>query len=330
MELPSALGETLQEGQGLIGNLRLLKQKDELFLRTPHQARVFLKNDEIPQLISKANPDLLKQQVQWISSYNSRYHRQSNPNNHVNDMVRKLQGLLSASGMRGSVETIAHNSTQQKTVRLRIEGSQRPDEIIVIGAHFDSIVGWSGSGPAPGADDDASGSANILETARILLEQKKRPERTLEFFWYAGEEGGLLGSKEVAQTYSNQRKDVKAVLQLDMTLFAGNGAFTIGNIGDNTNPWLRDYLKQINDQFLNVSLIDDECGYGCSDHASWHAQGFPALTPFEATMSTMNRSIHTARDKIDSSSNFEHSNVFTKIALIFAWDLGNSNLAPPR
>jgi leucyl aminopeptidase len=162
------------------------------------------------------------------------------------------------------------------------------------------------------------------------LERNQAPERTLEFFWYAGEESGLLGSAEIAEDYKNNGRDVVGVLQLDMTLFPGNGELVIGNVSDFTDAWLRDYFVRINDAYLHARLVDDKCGYGCSDHASWHRRGYATLLPFEATTQTMNPDIHTERDLITSRSSFSHSAVFARLAVIFALDLGNSTQRPPR
>lgn len=144
-----------------------------------------------------------------------------------------------------------------------------------------------------------------------------------------GEESGLLGSAEIAQNYKQQQKSVIAVLQLDMTLHPGEGEFVIGNVTDFTSAWLRDYFEQMNNLYLKIKLVEDKCGYGCSDHASWYRNGYSTLLPFEATSATMNKKIHTSDDVINSQSNFKHSLVFAKLAILFGLDLANSDLAPP-
>ncbi len=144
--------------------------------------------------------------------------------------------------------------------------------------------------------------------------------------WYAGEESGLLGSAEIAQTYKQKNANVVGVLQLDMTLFAGDGEFTLGSMTDYTSVFLRNLLVELNRLYVNAKIIESKCGYSCSDHASWYRQGFPTLMPFEATMEKMNNQIHTTNDVINSSSNFRHSAMFSKIAIAFAMELGNSNL----
>jgi leucyl aminopeptidase len=283
---------------------------------------------EIVGALQQLQSAKIRETVEWLSAYPTRFNRGTEPNKHVNDFAAKLQALIQGVSYPVSVELISHRNTPQKSVKLTITGAVRPNELVVLGGHLDSIVGWSGGGRAPGADDNASGSASLLEALRILLTQPQ-PQRTVEFMWYAGEESGLLGSAEIAETYKNQQKNVIAVLQLDMTLFPGDGEFRISSMSDFTSPWLRDYLKAINLAYLNVEIMDDRCGYGCSDHASWHRRGFPALFPTEARFNSSFRHIHTVRDVINDSFSFEHALIFSKIALVFGMDLANSEMKQP-
>jgi leucyl aminopeptidase len=203
-------------------------------------------------------------------------------------------------------------------------GKERPEEVVVLGGHLDSIANW-GFGNAPGADDNASGSSNLLEALRIVIAQGQ-PARSIEFFWYAGEEGGLIGSSEIAQNYRKEGRNVIGVLQLDMTLFPGEGELVMGDMTDFTHPWLRTYLKTLSDHYVGARWREDSCGYGCSDHASWHRQGYPTVMPFEAGFNSMNQNIHSADDVISPALNFKHSAAFAKLAVAFALDLGNSNI----
>ncbi len=287
-------------------------------------------NESFQQFAEQADPAQLQQTVAWISSYPNRYNKAPSPNQHVVDLQTKLSDWLSDAKWKYQIDLIVHQSTNQKTLRLTIPGSKRPQEVIVLGGHYDSINQsyFGNKDKAPGADDNASGSANLIEALRIL-KMAPQPERTVEFYWYAGEESGLLGSAEIAKEAKAKGKDVIAVLQLDMTLFPGSGEQVVGLVTDFTSPWLRDILTSINNTYVKARLVDDECGYGCSDHASWHRQGYHAVTPFEAVTSTMNRNIHTEKDVIDSKSSFRHSNSFTKYAVLFALVLGNSDLRPP-
>ncbi|MEO5667755.1 MAG: M28 family peptidase [Bdellovibrionota bacterium] len=268
--------------------------------------------------------------VQFLSSFPSRYHNTSDPNVHVRAIQARLEEIAKTSKLPITIELISHQRTPQKSIRARILGSKRPTEIVVIGGHLDSISGWFGREAAPGADDNASGSANILESFR-LLSQMAQPDRTIEFYWYAAEEIGLVGSAEIARDAKAANKDIVGALQLDMTLHPGDGPFTLASMEDFTSPWLRDLLVQINSAYaLGAKIVGDKCNYGCSDHASWYQNGYPTVMPFESSFDNMNHEIHTPRDVINSASNFQHSALFTKIAMAFAWELANSDRREPK
>ena len=281
-------------------------------------------NEKIVNALTELKSENIKTTVAILSANPTRYNKAPEPNKPIeNFLANSIIPIIQSAAFSITAELVAHKSTPQKSIRVSIKGSTKPDEIIVLGGHIDSINGWGGTGRAPGADDNASGSASLLEALRVLTTQKQ-PQRTVEFYWYAGEESGLLGSAEIAKAYKAQSKNVVAVLQLDMTMFPGDGVFKIASINDFTSPWLRDYLKAINATYLNVEIMDDQCGYGCSDHASWHRQGYPALMPTEAKFNSMFKYLHTDKDVISPIMSFEHSLVFSKIALIMAMDLGNS------
>lgn len=282
-------------------------------------------NSKISEALAQLKSSNVKDTITWLSSYPTRYNRGSQANVHVNAFYEKLKVMLNKINYPAQVDLINHKNTPQKSIRVSLKGSTRPDEIIVFGAHLDSINGWGGSGKAPGADDNASGSASLLEALRVTLEQTQA-QRTLEFFWYAGEESGLLGSAEIAETYKAEKKNVIAAMQLDMTMFPGDGEFRITNMTDFTSAWLRDYMKSLNETYVKVEILEDKCGYGCSDHASWFRRGYPAVFPTESKFNSSFDQIHTERDVITPRMSFEHALVFSKFALIFAMDLGNSNM----
>lgn len=303
------------------------KEKEKFYMQGPFNPPFFSPKPEIVEAINQLKKDELNKWVQWITSFPSRYHKLSDPNNHVRQLADKLQKILEASGRPGRVEMIDHTSTKQKTLRLILSGSTRPEEIVALGAHFDSIVKY-GNELAPGADDDASGSANLLEVLRILLTQAPL-ERSVEFFWYAGEESGLLGSTEIAKSYKKQNKKVISVLQLDMTLFPGAGLNRLALMKDFSSAWLNQTLKNINQAYVGVEIVDSECGYACSDHAAWYKEGFASAMPFESTFETYNKDIHTANDVISPKLNFDHSLQFSKLALAYVMELGNGELQNP-
>lgn len=317
-----------QDPRRALQALQWMDSMNESYRRGPYRAPALEPRPEIQAALAQVSAANLETWVRWLStSFPSRSHRASDPNVHVEALRQKLQTMIEQTRrVRARVNLISHQGTRQKTIHLRIDGAVRPREVVVLGGHLDSI---SSGSTAPGADDNASGSSNLLETVRTVLSQPRPPERTLDFFWYAGEEGGLIGSAEIASQYAAEKVDVIGVLQLDMTIYPGSGSLVIGNVSDYTSAWLRDYLTEVNRVYIGARLVEDRCGYACSDHASWHRQGYSALMPFEATTRTMNRDIHTTRDVIGPRTDFNHSAAFTKIAIVFALDLGNSTFRDP-
>ncbi len=340
--------QELSHAQGKCGGFEALPE-DESFINSLHELRnitLRTKNwqripwhpmqskepqSAIVDALAMIQETNLHETVTWLSSFKNRNEKDPKGSEHIYQMKLQIEQMLQSYPSPWSVDIISHNRTKQKSLRVRLEGKSRPQEVIVMGGHHDSINhSWSGDRTlAPGADDNASGSANLLEIVRVLSDQNPL-DRTVEIIWYAGEESGLLGSAEIAKEYKQSNIDVVAVLQLDMTLYPGTGEMTISNITDFTNPWLQEFLKQINEVYVGLKILDDKCGYGCSDHASWHRQGFPAVIPFEALSSQMNPKIHTAKDVISPALSFKHSAAIAKLALAFAMELGNSEIRPPK
>lgn len=95
------------------------------------------------------------------------------------------------------------------------------DDLVVVGAHQDStnLLPFL---PAPGADDDGSGTTTSLEALTLLVQSGFRPANSsVEFHWYSAEEGGMLGSQALTSQYQKDGKRVKAMLQMDMVSVKG-------------------------------------------------------------------------------------------------------------
>ena len=108
-----------------------------------------------------------------------------------------------------------------------------------------------------------------------------------------------------------------------MTNFKGTQDLDIVMMTDYTNEEQNTFLGTILDTYLpEVKWGYDKCGYGCSDHASWHNEGFPASMPFESRMRDSNRNIHTSKDTLDKSGDDAgHASKFARMALAFVLEL---------
>lgn len=216
----------------------------------------------------------------------------------------------------------------QKSVIMTIRGTTKPDEIVVIGGHLDSIALGGTASNAPGADDDASGIATLDHIAKTLLDAGFRPERTLQFMAYAAEEVGLRGSQAIVRDYRRRGVNVVGVLQLDMTNYQGSDR-DIWLIDDFTSPAQNRFLAELIERYTDATWGVDRCGYACSDHASWHRAGVPASMPHETRSRDRNKHIHTARDTLEvSNNNAAHAARFARLGAAYAIELAKGTLEP--
>lgn len=196
--------------------------------------------------------------------------------------------------------------------------------LTILGAHLDSthLLPFL---PAPGADDDGSGTVTILEALRGLLASGWQPETDVEWHWYSAEEGGLLGSQEVVREYVKRGTPIKAMLQQDMVAFVKQGTQErVGIVSDFTNEPLSKFVKRLVDAYLSIPYVDTKLGYAASDHGSWNKAGFPSAFAIEATYEDCNlRRIHSGNDVIDYPEfSFAHLMQFVRLSSAFVVELG--------
>ncbi len=227
--------------------------------------------------------------------------------------------------------TACSNCGTQPSVILTVQGTELPNEIVVLGGHLDSISN-SGSGEtmnAPGADDDASGIATLTEVLRIAMASGWKPKRTVKFMGYAAEEVGLRGSNAIAQSFKNEGKNVVGVLQLDMSNYrAASSSVDMRIITDYSNATLVQFSKDLFDAYLQplgLTRGTYTCGYACSDHASWTSAGFPSTMMHEASNYS---ALHTANDTMTQMANTANASVaLSKFALAFMGELAKTKSA---
>lgn len=231
------------------------------------------------------------------------------------------------SDVSAELFTACSDCASQPSVILTVQGTELPDEVVVLGGHLDSIS-YSGSGDnmdAPGADDDASGIATLTEVIRIALASGWQPRRTVKFMGYAAEEVGLRGSNAIAQSFQDQGVNVVGVLQLDMTNYAIGASNDMQLVTDYSNAGLQQFVRDVFDEYLaplGFTRGTYTCGYACSDHASWSSAGFPSSMMFEAGF---NNDIHTPDDTLATMGNTAAPSVpLAKLGLGFLGELAKT------
>jgi leucyl aminopeptidase len=114
------------------------------------------------------------------------------------------------------------------------------------------------------------------------------------------------------------------VIQFDMTLRHGTADKDIVFMSDFTNAAQNEFLGKLIDEYVKVPWGYSKCGYGCSDHASWTSNGYPASIPFESTMGDINHNIHTDRDTLENAGgDAKHAAKFAKLGVAFIGELAN-------
>ncbi len=215
-----------------------------------------------------------------------------NSGKNINDLEKEIiKNMQTASFTTGEVVSgtteLIKNEVQTQNVVAIIEGSDSilKNEYIVIGAHYDHLgFGGEGSGSRTpdtlaihnGADDNASGTAGIIELAEKLSNNRDQLKRSIVIMAFGAEEMGLLGSQFFTSNALVDLKDVKAMFNFDMigrldtvdkgVMLAGTGTAV------EFESWLVSYEEE-----SDLAFNHSPEGYGASDHASFYASNVPVL-----------------------------------------------------
>ncbi len=178
-------------------------------------------------------------------------------------------------------------------------GSSQPDKIVIICGHYDSLSDMLPS-LAPGAEDNASGTACVLAAARAL--KGNDFPRTVRYVAFAAEEDGLVGSKFYARYCADRGHDIVAVLNADMVCYDEDG----GNRDDyavdyGRDKWLFDYLKAVGGLYGNNVIY--EVGVVGSDEEAFRLFNYAALAVIEGNVGPGGCMVypyyHTTEDTLD-------------------------------
>jgi hypothetical protein len=167
----------------------------------------------------------------------------------------------------------------------------KADRTIIIGAHYDHL-GMNEHNNSTlmnseglihnGADDNASGTATVLELARMFAENKTKEKANYVFALFSGEEDGLIGSKNLAETVKSKYPNVISMINLDMVgRLNKDKDLTIGGVG--TSPVFGEVVNRFKPAGYNLAI--DSSGVGPSDHTSFYLKDIPVLFLFTGTHS---------------------------------------------
>ncbi len=229
--------------------------------------------------------------------------------------LAELQEQINASSKPASF-ALAENQTAALTVSIVTTRATvnnvlaylpgKTDEYVIIGAHYDHLGrgNFDSLAPSqvgqihPGADDNASGTAGVLELARLLAPQKGQLRRGILFASFAGEELGLLGSAAWVRDPTHPLDKAVAMLNMDMIGRIKDQKVYIGGVG--TGSTLKAVVEQASEK-SGFKIEYSPGGYSSSDHTSFVAKKIPVLFFFSGLHSDYHKPSDTW-EKIDPVS----------------------------
>jgi hypothetical protein len=201
------------------------------------------------------------------------------------------------------IDGFTHQQTARNVVGYLDNGARKT---IVIGAHYDHLGdGTQGGSLSPGsvgethngADDNASGTAGVIELARHLTSNAVKERYNFLFLAFSGEELGLIGSKHFVEHPTIPLETIAFMVNMDMIgRYDPNKGLTVGGWG--TSTWWGNLLPDIL-KAENINYKPDSSGIGASDHTSFYTKKIPVLFFFTGGHGDYHKPIDDA-DKINS------------------------------
>jgi hypothetical protein len=215
-----------------------------------------------------------------------------------------------------------------------IPGAEKPEEVVIISAHYDHI-GMKNGEVFNGADDDGSGTVSLIEIAKAFAEAKKEghaPKRSILFLHVTGEEHGLHGSRYYSENPLFPIKNTVADINIDMvgrrdTIGShktdGKYVYVIGS--DRLSSELHSINEEVNTKYVGLNLDytfnarnDPNQFYFRSDHYNFAKKGIPSIFFFNGVHEDYHGPNDTA-DKIE----YDLLTMRAKLAFSLAWELAN-------
>jgi Peptidase family M28 len=281
-------------------------------------------SDDIGTILLNVSPASLDNTIRGLQGFGTRHW--SDPNR--DSIARWIQARFISAGVTDVIiDSFQFSSTWQRNVIATIPGSDLTGEEIVLGAHTDATT--SNPAVAPGADDNASGVAAILEIARVLKNVGYRPAKTLRFVGFGAEEAGLIGSADYAAKARSEGMLIIAMINFDMIAYRPKGnvspEFTVSwyangrMLSSLDSSMARTYTTLVPVMSTSVSSR--------SDSYSFSARGFPAVFNFDGGTSV---AYHTVNDIIDSLDMLYAADIVrTGLATALTLDGAATGIIPP-
>ena len=262
-------------------------------VRDPATART-ARVDWIENLVNKVARPSLEANLTHLAAFPTRY----STSTHYTNAATWARNQLQAWQYTTRLQTITVNGSRSRNVIADKQGNAAgAHEVVLLTAHLDSINLQGGpTAPAPGADDNGSGSAGLLEIARAFSEH--RMEHDLRFILFGGEEEGLFGSKRyVASLSASEQRRIRAVVNMDMIGTLNTSTRSVLLEGAPLSQRVIDGLSAAAATYTPLT-VETSLNPFASDHVPFINAGIQAVLTIEGADNT-NSNIHSSRDTID-------------------------------
>jgi hypothetical protein len=252
--------------------------------------------------------DLLKNQLYTRTGNN----RGVNGTQH--DLARtNILNFLHGYGLATALEPFSYSGKTYSNVVAVKPGLVHPERIYLVGAHYDSVNN-------PGADDNASGVAGVLEAARVI--SRHAFEATIVFVAFDREEQGLIGSTRYAAGHAADQ--IQGMISMDMIGYSA-GDLTKARICYNlTNSTLTGQLAE-SLQIYGNGIVGTIGKMGRSDHEPFANKGFNAALLIEYNFAT-NPHYHKATDSVDTANYLDYGYATNLTRGVVGWLAGQAGL----
>jgi len=236
------------------------------------------RNPVIEDTLLSVSGDQIYENARFLSE--SYYSRQS-ASTGLREAQQYIASLFAAYGMNVTTQNYFENYAEN--VCGDFLGSENPEALVIAGAHMDSRSTNSGDPAvrAPGAVDNGSGAAAMMEMARILSATRVQLKNTVRLCLWSGEEQGLLGSQAYVRQLTNENSQVLAYFNADMLGYKlPTSPITLGMKDSSVTAWLLTLSFQITEQYV-PDLPVDYSSSCCSDYISFYNVGYPSIGYFQ-------------------------------------------------
>ena len=221
----------------------------------------------ILSLLDEINPDSIEYSMQYLENFGTRFMMAPNRFEIVDWIKSKFTKYGYSDVVVDTFESYSVWETDTTTLQMNVvatlEGSERPDDKYIIGAHYDAIIMCWNCDPmstAPGADDNASGTAAVLEIARVMKKMNYVPEATIKLITFGPEEtGDPIGSEYFAEEAYNTDMNIEIMINLDM-ISNNTKAMDISGVNVVGYPGFeehRDYGLRMTSQYSTLEPLSD-------------------------------------------------------------------------